>query len=45
MAECLGPLLDERLLSFCGLSCTVPSIEYVRAIARLIEEHPAHAKS
>jgi methionine synthase I (cobalamin-dependent) len=36
MAECLGPLLDERLLSFCGLSCTVPSIEYVKTVAGLI---------
>jgi hypothetical protein len=37
LAECLEPLLDQRLLNFCGLSCTVPSIEYVKTIARLIQ--------
>jgi hypothetical protein len=36
VGECLEPLLDEHLLSFCGLSCTVPSIEYVKAVAGLI---------
>jgi methionine synthase I (cobalamin-dependent) len=36
LAECLMPLLDEDLLSFCGLSCTVPSIEYVRAVVALV---------
>jgi homocysteine S-methyltransferase len=40
LAECLGPLLDERLLSFCGLSCTVPAIEYVREAADLIRRLP-----
>jgi hypothetical protein len=38
LAECLVPLLDERLLGFCGLSCTVPSIEYVKTIAGLIQQ-------
>jgi hypothetical protein len=38
LTECLGPLPDERLLSFCGLSCTVPSIEYVKAVAGLIQK-------
>ncbi len=38
LAECLQPLLDERLLSFCGLSCTVPSIEYVRKVGSLIQK-------
>lgn len=37
LAECLRPLLDERLLNFCGLSCTVPSIEYVKSIGGLIQ--------
>jgi methionine synthase I (cobalamin-dependent) len=37
LTECLGPLLDDGLLSFCGLSCTVPSIEYIRAVAGLIQ--------
>ncbi len=38
LAECLGPLLDERLLSFSGLSCTIPSIDYVKVLARLIRQ-------
>ena len=37
LAECLGPLLDEHQLNFCGLSCTVPSIDYVKAIVGLIQ--------
>jgi methionine synthase I (cobalamin-dependent) len=41
LAECLGPLLDDRLLNFCGLSCTVPSIEYVKAIGGLIQRTSA----
>lgn len=40
LGECLGSLLNEHLLSFCGLSCTVPSIEYVKAVAVLIREQP-----
>jgi 5-methyltetrahydrofolate--homocysteine methyltransferase len=36
LGECLRPPLEEGLLNFCGLSCTVPSIEYIRAIAQLI---------
>jgi methionine synthase I (cobalamin-dependent) len=36
LAECLGPLLDEGLLSFCGISCTVPSIEYIKTVSGLI---------
>jgi methionine synthase I (cobalamin-dependent) len=36
IAECLGPLLDAQLLSFCGLSCTIPSIDYIRAVSDLI---------
>jgi hypothetical protein len=42
LSEGLEPLLDERLLSFCGLSCTVPSIEYVKAIAGLIRQSRDH---
>ena len=38
LAECLEPLLNERLLSFCGLSCTIPSIEYVSVISNLIRD-------
>jgi len=38
LAECLTPLLDERLIRYCGLSCTVPSIEYVEAISRLVAD-------
>ena len=41
LGECLGPLLRDHLLSFCGLSCTVPSIDYVKAIAGLIGEQAA----
>ena len=41
LAECLGPLLDDRLLKFCGLSCTVPSLEYVKAIGGLIQRTSA----
>jgi hypothetical protein len=37
LVECLGPLLSEGLLNFCGLSCTVPSIEYVKAVIDLIK--------
>jgi hypothetical protein len=40
LGECLGPLLSDHLLSFCGLSCTVPSIEYVKAVSRLIGQPP-----
>jgi methionine synthase I (cobalamin-dependent) len=36
LEECISPLLSDHLLSFCGLSCTVPSIEYVKAVSRLI---------
>lgn len=36
LGECLEPLLDEHLPSFCGLSCTVPSIDYVKVVAGLI---------
>jgi methionine synthase I (cobalamin-dependent) len=42
LSEGLEPLLDERLLSFCGLSCTVPSIEYVKAVAGLIRQSRDH---
>lgn len=34
--EALRPLLAEGLLSFCGISCTMPSLGYVRAVAGLI---------
>ena len=40
LTECLGPQLDDGLLSFCGLSCTVPSIEYIKTIAGLIRSRP-----
>ena len=40
LGECLGSLLSEHVLSFCGLSCTVPSIEYVKAVSRLIGQLP-----
>jgi hypothetical protein len=36
LVEILEPLLAERLLSYCGLSCTVPSIEYVKTVAALL---------
>jgi methionine synthase I (cobalamin-dependent) len=39
LAEVLEPLLAEGLLSYCGLSCTVPSIDYVKAVAALIARH------
>jgi hypothetical protein len=35
ISECLTPLLEEGLLGFCGLSCTVPSIEWIRVTADL----------
>lgn len=34
--EALRPLLAEGLLGFCGISCTMPSLGYVRAVAGLI---------
>ena len=43
--ECLAPLLGERLLSFCGLSCTVPSIQYVTAIAGLIQKYTVKGRA
>ena len=41
LEECLAPLLTDSLISFCGLSCTVPSIQYVTAIADLIQKYRA----
>jgi methionine synthase I (cobalamin-dependent) len=35
-AEILKPLLEERLLNYCGIGCTVPSLDYVTAIADLL---------
>lgn len=39
-AECLEPLLADHRLSYCGLSCTVPSLAYVQEVARLIRSAP-----
>lgn len=36
--DTLRPLLTEGLLSFCGISCTMPSLGYVRAVAALIDD-------
>jgi methionine synthase I (cobalamin-dependent) len=37
LVEILEPLLAARLLSYCGLSCTVPSLDYVRTVAALLK--------
>ena len=36
LTDTLAPLLEEGLLNYCGLSNTVPSMDYVRTIATLI---------
>jgi hypothetical protein len=32
-----GFFVAEGLLNYCGISCTVPSIEYVKAISALLK--------